>query len=61
MTGSHDTGHDRSQERRAGRKGHVTNGIKDSKEESMELVVQTWRGSKVKADSNRETVLSDRA
>lgn len=59
--GNHDTGHGRSQERRTGRKGHVTNGIKGSKEGSMELVVGTRRGSEVKAESNRETVLSDRA
>ena len=29
--GNHDTGRDRSQEGRTGRKGHVTNGIKGSR------------------------------
>lgn len=58
MMGNHDTGHDRSQERRTGRRGHAANGIKGSKEGSMELVVHTWWGSKVKAACNRETVLS---
>ena len=59
MMGSHDTGCDRSQKERIGPKGHITNGIKGSRRGSMEPVVHTWWGSKMKAECNSVAVLLD--
>ena len=60
MMGSHDTGHDRSQERRTGQKGHVTRNQRFQRRIDG-AGCSNMVGCKVKAEYHREIVLSDRA